>query len=271
VRLTFVQCERTVIHVSAVGHAGRYEEYEDLSRVAGRIRTIGSHVAEEFPPPVPYATDHRGTTASWLSAALVLLLAGFGLAVAAAGDGVVPGDINIARAIQRPASAEIDAVARLASLVGDDFPAMVVLALIGVGTLIYLGRRDLALFLGFAAALRAVGPGLKVIVNSPRPSIEAVAVMAQADGPGYPSGHAMGAALFYSAIAIVIPQVIANRLVARGIQVAAFAMMGLIALSRVRLGVHWPSDVIGGLLFGLAAVCVIQATLLAWRQDRIKR
>jgi membrane-associated phospholipid phosphatase len=62
-----------------------------------------------------------------------------------------------------------------------------------------------------------------------------------------------------------------RRLVARGIQVAAFVIMGLIAISRVRLGVHWPSDVVGGLLFGLAAVCMIQAVLLTWRRAQIRR
>jgi membrane-associated phospholipid phosphatase len=266
--------------VSAVGHARRYEEYKDLSRVSGGVSIIASCRGEELSPsckpstvrvPVLSKTGEGATRAAWLFVGLILLLAGIALSVIAAGNGTVPGDIAIARVIQLPASEEIDAVARLASLVGDDFPAMMVFAVIGVGGLIAMGRRDLALFVGVAAALRAVGPGLKLGINSPRPTIETMSIMVQADGPGFPSGHAMGAALFYGAVAIVAPQFTANRPVARGIQVAAFVMMGLIALSRVRLGVHWPSDVVGGLLFGLAAVCLIQAVLLTWRRARIRR
>ena len=102
-----------------------------------------------------------GSLAAWLVAGLLMLLAAIGLTVVAAGPGTVPGDIAIARAVQQPGSQGIDAVARFVSLVGGDFPAMVVLALIGVGLLLLLGRRDLALFLGVAAALRAIGPVLK--------------------------------------------------------------------------------------------------------------
>ena len=154
---------------------------------------------------------------------------------------------------------------------GDDFPAMVALGLAGFVILVAVGRRDLAVFLGAAAALRAVGPGLKTLIASPRPTSEAVAVVVQADGLGFPSGHAMGAALFYGAIVVIAPQVVANRLVARGIQGAAVVMMTLIALSRVRLGVHWPSDVVGGLLFGLGIVCLLQAAVLGWRQAQLRR
>jgi undecaprenyl-diphosphatase len=200
----------------------------------------------------------------------VLLLGALALAVVATGPGTVPGDIAIARAVQRPTSGLIDAVAEAISLIGADFPSMIVLASIGVGLLTVLGRRDLALFLGLAAALRAIGPVLKVLIASPRPSIETVVIVAEADGLGFPSGHALGAALLYGAIAIVAPQVIADRLIVRGIQVAAIAMMALVALSRVRLGVHWPSDVIGGLLFGLAALCLMQGVFLVWRQALIR-
>jgi undecaprenyl-diphosphatase len=202
---------------------------------------------------------------------LVLLFAALALALAAAGEGTLPGDIALARAVQRPVSAELDAVAVAFSLVGADFPAMIVLAVIGIGWLTFLGRRDLALFLGVAAALRALGPGLKVLIASPRPSVEAVVIVAKTDGLGFPSGHAMGAALFYGAIIAIAPHVVSDRLVARGIQVAAGVMMVLIALSRVRLGVHWPSDVVGGLLFGLSAVCLMQAGWEAWRQAQVRR
>ena len=209
--------------------------------------------------------------ARWLIAGLVLLSMALGLTVVAAGEGTVPGDIAIARALQLPVSPEIDAIARFASIVGDDFPAMVILALIGVASLAYLGRRGLALFLGIAAAMRAIGPVLKALIASPRPPIEAVVIVAEARGLGFPSGHAMGAALFYGAITVIAPQVAGNRLVARVIQVAAVALMILIALSRVRLGVHWPTDIAGGLLYGLAIVCFLQAAMLAWRTSPLRK
>ena len=212
-----------------------------------------------------------GAVTGWLIAGLLLLLAAFSLTIVAAGEGTVPGDITLAHALQRPASEEIDTIASGVSSVGDGFPAMMALTLLGILVLTSLGRRDLALFLAVAAVLRAIGPGLKLVVNSPRPSIETVMVVAQADGSGFPSGHAMGAALFYGAIAVIAPQVVRNRRFARGIQLGAFVTMGLIALSRVRLGVHWPTDVAGGLSYGLATVCLLRAGMLAYTESGLSR
>ncbi|HEX2281652.1 MAG TPA: phosphatase PAP2 family protein [Thermomicrobiales bacterium] len=162
-------------------------------------------------------------------------------------------------------------MASVASLIGADFPSAAVIAVIGIGLLIALGRRELALFVGAAAALRAMGPVLKVLIASPRPSAEAVVVVAKSDGMGFPSGHALGAALLYGTVALLAPQVVPDRLAARAIQVVSIALMALIALSRVRLGAHWPSDVVGGLLFGLGAVCLLQAAFLTWRQFPVRR
>ncbi|MBA3449573.1 MAG: phosphatase PAP2 family protein [Chloroflexia bacterium] len=201
----------------------------------------------------------------WAATGLVFLTAALGLTAIVYGENMVPGDITVARAIQQPASPQLDTAARILSVIGDDFPGMVVLAIVIISVLMYRGRRDLALFVALAAALRALGPGLKVVINSPRPTLEAVVVVAQANGLGFPSGHAMGAALFYGAIAVIAPEAVPNPVLARSIQILAGALMILIALARVRLGVHWPSDVAGGLLFGLALVCLLRAALLAWR------
>jgi undecaprenyl-diphosphatase len=251
-----------------------------LSRLSGRSGTIGSlgdgEISAPDPSPTsrvrgPSARGEEGTAARWLLAGLLLLLGGLALAVIAAGEGILPGDIAIARVVQRPPSATIDGAASVASQIGADFPSAAVIAVIGIVLLLILGRRDLALFLGAAASLRAVGPVLKVLIASPRPTAEAVVIVAKSDGLGFPSGHALGAALLYGAIAIIAPQVVADRLGARAIQVISIALMVLIALSRVRLGVHWPSDVVGGLLFGLGAVCLLHGVFLAWRQAAVKR
>jgi undecaprenyl-diphosphatase len=196
---------------------------------------------------------------------LALLAAALALTVIAAGAGTVPGDVAIGRFLQRPPSAQLDALAQVVSDIGDEFPAMALMTLAGVAYLLWRGRWDLALFLAVAAALRAVGPVLKALINSPRPTSEAVVIVAQADGMGFPSGHALGAALFYGAVAVIAPQAVSNRFLARAIQVMAVTMMVLIAWSRVRLGVHWPSDVAGGLLYGGSFVCLLQAGFLLWR------
>ena len=264
-RLTFSDC--TMTDLSAVGQGRRYEDCGDLSSVSeGRDAKIGQirYTDAPGPPGSRTATPFGHDAKRWLIAGLLLLLAAFALTVVAAGSGTVPGDVPIGRALQRPPSAAIDVAARVVSDVGDEFPAMAIMAFAGVALLVLRGRRDLALFLAVAAGLRILGPVLKVIINSPRPTLEAVIIVAQADGLGFPSGHALGAALFFGAVAVIVAQVVGRRSLARVLQILAVVMMVLVAWSRVRLGVHWPSDVAGGLLYGLGLVALLQATFLAW-------
>jgi undecaprenyl-diphosphatase len=197
----------------------------------------------------------------WLVAGLLLLVAGTLLGVAAAGGGTLPADVLLARAVQRPVSPALDTGAWVISRIGDHFPQMTLLALALVAFLLYRGRADLAAFIAAAAVLRMVNPMLKTLFASGRPTAPDIAIIDLADGFGYPSGHAFGAALFYGAILVIAPSIVRNSALARIIQAAAAAMIVLMALARVRLGVHWPSDVAGGVLFGLGIVCVLKAVL----------
>jgi undecaprenyl-diphosphatase len=80
----------------------------------------------------------------------------------------------------------------------------------------------------------------------------------------YPSGHANNAAVVYILFIMLVPQ-------ARhpGWQMAAAAMILLTGLSRVMLGVHWPTDVIGGWMLG-TSFALMAAAVITYRQHQRK-
>ncbi len=80
----------------------------------------------------------------------------------------------------------------------------------------------------------------------------------------YPSGHANNAAVVYILFIMLVPQ-------ARhpGWQLAAAAMIIMTGLSRIMLGVHWPTDVIGGWMLG-TSFALMAGAAIAYRQHQRK-
>ena len=79
----------------------------------------------------------------------------------------------------------------------------------------------------------------------------------------FPSGHAMSAAVVYGTVAYLAARLQRTRL-ARAITIGvALALIALISLSRIYLGVHYPSDTLAGVTIGLAWAAFCMATLEA--------
>ena len=124
--------------------------------------------------------------------------------------------------------------------------------LIGAGVLSALwlwfaGHRQLPWVL---AAIVLVGRGLseaqKYWIARVRPDAEPHLVVVQTSS--FPSGHATSSMVFFLTLALVLG---AGRRGHRFWVAAAILLSLLIGISRVMLGVHWPSDVIGGWAFGM--------------------
>lgn len=69
-------------------------------------------------------------------------------------------------------------------------------------------------------------------------------------GLSFPSGHSMVTMTFYSTLAFLLAKKVDNNRKKRLIHIIAFVMICLMGISRLYLGVHWPTDVIGGFLVG---------------------
>lgn len=136
---------------------------------------------------------------------------------------------------------------------------IVVLGLSGVAVvaLLIVGKRRLALFMATVVLGQwALANGIKQLVGRARPELDPLAPFS---GFSFPSGHAAAAAATYLALALVVAAVKPNWntriVIATGVGIAA-----AVATSRAMLGVHWFSDVLGGVVLGWAW-CLVCAWL----------
>ena len=201
-----------------------------------------------------------------------LLISALLLSIPAAGDGTPSLDVTITQAVQRIDSGAVDGIANVLNWLGQTAPA-VALGGLAVLVLAYLHRTFEASVVLAAVAAKSFSPMLKGLFESPRPDGSSVQVIDVFNGFGFPSGHAMGAMLLYGSLFYV-----AWRLAPfRGqwlVQALAVLMILGTGFSRIYVGAHWPTDVLGGYLWGatfLVAGIAICRTVWAPRtgDDRV--
>jgi undecaprenyl-diphosphatase len=202
-----------------------------------------------------------------LRAALLLLALAAALTAYVTVAGVpIPGDVRLTRAIQE--RGQFDSTARVINAAGswNAIPfAMAVLAVAFSSKLRWAPALRPAALRGtlaaFAAAvvLRGGSDLLKRLLESPRPA-EALGVDVEGrfGGYGFPSGHVYGDVLFYGLIAVFAPAWLPPRLV-WPVRALSLAIIILAGPARVSVGAHWPSDTVGGYLWGAIALCLALA------------
>jgi membrane-associated phospholipid phosphatase len=94
--------------------------------------------------------------------------------------------------------------------------------------------------------------------------------VAQASGPSFPSGHAQSAIVGYAVLLLVFLPVLHGVWRRVAVTLAVFMVLA-IGFSRVALGVHYVSDVVGGFVLGAAWVAAMAAAFNAMRVDHGRR
>jgi membrane-associated phospholipid phosphatase len=125
--------------------------------------------------------------------------------------------------------------------------------IIGISIVLALylaGLRWEAVALAFSSLVLLICLGVKAIVTRPRPSPDLVRVLFELNSPAFPSGHVLqmvcvGGFLAFLAFTLLKPSI--GRTIALVVLGALTVLMGL---SRIALGQHWFSDVVGAYLLG---------------------
>ncbi len=138
----------------------------------------------------------------------------------------------------------------------------IVFGLIAVGGLFALDRRA-GWLMAIGGLSSLIDNLLKVGLQRHRPTADLVTILTPASGFSYPSGHAV----FFTWMSFMLAEAIAPRIAPRYRPIPwilAACVIVLTCLARVWAGDHWPSDVLGGLLLGIA-----WSAFVLWLPERL--
>jgi undecaprenyl-diphosphatase len=219
----------------------------------------------------------RRLALSEIGAVIAIGIAGFGaFAFMAIADEALEGDTHafdeaILMALREPGDASnpigpewlADMMADLTALGG-----IAVLTLLVLGVVFYLlsvGQRGTALLVGGAVGSGAILSALlKLGFDRPRPDL--VAHLSHAYSSSFPSGHAMLSAVTYLTLGVLLARAHEGRRTKIIVMTYGVTLTVLIGLSRIYLGVHWPTDVMAG--WALGAAWAALWWLIAWWLQR---
>jgi undecaprenyl-diphosphatase len=140
-------------------------------------------------------------------------------------------------------------------------PTVLGLFVLAVIVFLALQTRYWTAFFVFATAAsgEVIGYAMKSVFARPRPTI--VPHLREAFSSSFPSGHAMQSAIVYLTLGAMLMRITEGRLTKIYCFSVAMLLTFLVGLSRVWLGVHYPTDVLAGWIVGLlwASICWLGA------------
>jgi membrane-associated phospholipid phosphatase len=194
-----------------------------------------------------------GGGAPWGVVWLGLLAGAIALSVLAAQHDRLPGDLDLAQRLQDSdfpglrVSKFVRQVTATQVVLGMGAAAAVVMWLVG-------WRQQAVLLVAGVAVMALLQSGLKDLVDRPRPTPDLVELRAGYSSSSFPAGHVMSPTVLYGFLlylAVTLKPSVPARLAI--VAWSAFVLV-LAGPVNVYVGVHWPSDIVGGHAWGAVLV-----------------
>ena len=172
-------------------------------------------------------------------------------------------DLTVTQAMQAWTIPGLLLLARAVSWFGEFWVAIISVIITAVILLFFSYRRE-AIFTLAVLTAPTLNYFLKLIINRPRPNSELIKVFTSLTDSGFPSGHVSYYVVFFGFLIFLAlkhkswPSFL--RLI---LLVISIALIILISFSRIYLGAHWLSDILGGYIFG---AIILSALIYFYKQ-----
>lgn len=160
-------------------------------------------------------------------------------------------DESFSRHIQAHQNPTLDTVMQIISWFGYSPGSIIMVITAPLIFLIFKYKRE-ALFMLLTSLSGLVSTILKIIVNRPRPSEPLVHVFRKATEQSFPSGHVLFYVVYFGFLALLMVQLKTIPFIIRSVvfTISVFLIF-TVPFSRIYLGAHWFTDVLGGALVGV--------------------
>jgi membrane-associated phospholipid phosphatase len=159
-------------------------------------------------------------------------------------------DLQISKQIQSINSQIFTNIMWFVSAIGNQ-PIMVLIVGITSFLLFLFKKRTEAVFCSLASAGSALsGSFLKIIVDRPRPSADLVHVSVWLSDKSFPSNHVLVFTVLFGFLLYLLFKNTKHRLGNVLPAILLIILISTVGISRIYLGAHWASDVLGGYLLG---------------------